>query len=206
MVEKSPFLVFQQFLSPLLCEQIIDDLEAYEPDVDVEGTPVKSVCRNDKYEMLMFEKMQEIIPVVETHYNIKYKGTESVSFEWLPQDSVSTPVSENSSYLRKQWLRTRERDLTGIIFLCDYQETVPFDSLYEVYGGKLEFPQHQFGFNAQRGTLVVFPSDPHFINVNSKIMYGDLFQARIQITATKPFIYQPTDFPGDYTSWFREFV
>ncbi len=203
---KSPFLIIQDFVSPLLCEQIIDDLEAYEPDVDVHGKPVKAIRSNEQYEAILFEKLQTVIPTIEMHYGITYKGTESINFEWIPQEAHGDPICENSSYLRKQWLRTRERDLSAMLFLCDYQDKVPFDSDYEIYGGKFEFPQHSFGFNAQRGTLVVYPSDPHFINVNAPVTYGDLFQVRMQITATAPFIYNPKDFPGDYRTWFKEFV
>jgi hypothetical protein len=206
MEAKSPFLIIQDFISPLLCEQIIDDLEAYEPDVDVNGKPIKAVRSNEQYETILFEKLQEIVPTIEAHYGIEYKGTESIAFEWLPQESQGNPVCENGTYLRKKWLRTRERDVSAMLFLCDYQDKVPFDSDYEVYGGKFEFPQHGFGFNAQRGTLVLYPSDPHFINVNAPVTYGDLFQVRFQITATKPFIYNPQDFPGDYRTWFREFA
>jgi hypothetical protein len=89
-----------------------------------------------------------------------------------------------------------------VLFLSDYQESPSFDSEYEVYGGKLEFPQHAFGFNPRRGTLVLFPSDPHFINVTSDVFVGELFQSRLQLAASTPYFYDSEMFPGNYTQWF----
>jgi hypothetical protein len=103
-------------------------------------------------------------------------------------------------------MRLYNRDFTGVIFLSDYQEQVPFDDEYEVFGGKLEFYSHKFGFNPQRGTLIIFPSDPHFINATSPIQAGDLFQIRFHITCTQPYLYNPKNFPGNYTTWFNETV
>ena len=90
------------------------------------------------------------------------------------------------------------------MFLSDYSENYPFDSDYEVYGGKLEFPQHDFGFNPERGTLIMYPSGPHFINAFSEVLAGDLFAARFHFGTHMPFLYNPEEFPGDYTNWFSD--
>lgn len=203
---KSPFFVVQDFLSPKLCEQFVDELDLYEPDLDKEDKPLLTIRQNEKLEAYIFERLQGVIPSLEKHYGLKYKGTEPVVFQWAPEEyQGSKPVCENSNYLRKKWVRTKSRDLTGILFFSDYQDKLPFDNEYECYGGKLEFPQWGFGFNPQRGTLIVFPSDPHFINVTTPVLAGDLFKAKIQIAADSPFLFQPADFPGDFTEWFKEF-
>jgi hypothetical protein len=137
------------------------------------------------------------------YYQQAYKGTERMQFEWYPEGCTSEFVCENSEFLRQKWLRTKARDFTCILFLSDYQEKIPFEQEFEVYGGKLEFVQHKFGFNPKRGTLIVFPSDPHFINITTPILAGDLFQVRIQIAAKSPYLYNPQDFPGNYTTWFK---
>ena len=204
-MSKSPFLIKQEFVSPKLCEFIVDSLQFVDPDESKEGKPVKTVKRDEATQMLIFDRLQEIVPEIEEHYNIKYKGTEEMDFEWYPQDSINgESICENSNYLRKKWVKTKDRDISGILFLSEYQDKVPFDSEYEVYGGKLQFPQHDFGFHANRGTLILFPSGPHFINAVNSIYAGDLFQVRIQIAAKNSMIYQPVDFPGDYTTWFEE--
>jgi len=173
------------------------------PEVNQEGKPVKTVRTNTTYEEIIFERLEPLIPALEKHYEFQYKGTEQpFSFEWFTQDSVGEPTCDNSSYLRKKWLRTKARDFTGILFLCDYQETTPFEKDFEVYGGKLEFPQWGFGFNPQRGTLIVYPSEPHFINMTARINAGDLYQVRFHMAATSPYIYKPEMFPGDLNSWF----
>lgn len=204
---KSPFYVIQDFISPLATEQIVDDLDLVEPDTDADDKPIMSSKFHEASELTIFNALQDVKDEVLEHYGIKYHGTESVRFEWYPQGSTKHDMRcENSSYLRKQWVRTQVRDITGVLFLSDYQNKVPFDSEYEVYGGVLEFPQHGFGFNPQRGTLILFPSDPHFLNTITEIMYGDLFLARFHIAAESPLVYQPSDFPGDYTKWLERFA
>lgn len=199
---KSPFFVVQDFISPMMCEDIVDSLEFNVPDVDKDDRPIPTIKTSEIAEQVIYERFLQLIPQLEKYYNVSYKGMERVQFEWFPQGSEGEAHAENSNFLRGKWLRTKQRDLTAVLFLSDYQEHDQFEQEFEVYGGKLEFPQHKFGFNPQRGTLVVFPSDPHFINITSGVFIGDLFQARIQLAAQTPYIYQPRDFPGNYTMWF----
>lgn len=203
MSDKSPFYVVEEFISPLMCEDLVDACEFNEPNYDRGGHAAKTIKTNETGEQMLFERLQHILPDLQTYYQLKYKGTERMTFEWFPQESAGQFVCENSEYLRNKWLRTRNRDLTAILFLSDYQEKTPFEQEFEVYGGKLEFVQHKFGFNPQRGTLVVFPSDPHFINITTRVVAGDLYQVRIQLAAQTPYLYNPQDFPGNYTTWFR---
>lgn len=203
-VAKSPFKVYQKFLSPKTCEQFCDAINFTDADTDVEGKPIKMVKHNAMIEELIYARIQTIVPELEKYYNIQYKGTEQIMVEWYSEGVTGKPQCENSHYLRKKWVRTIPRDLTAVLFFSDFQDQPPLDSDYEVYGGKLEFPQHNFGFNPQRGTLVVYPSVPHFINATAEIKAGELYQARIHLSATTPFLYNPEQFPGDYTNWFND--
>lgn len=203
MITKSPFLVYRLFISPLLTEEIIDSLDVNTPDIDKKGNPLRLTRHHDKSEKILFDRLQVIIPEIEKHYGIHYRGTEHLMFEWYPQGSRGELRSENSDYLRKKWVRTKDRDISAVLFLSDYNDKVPFESEFEVYGGKLEFPQHQFSFNPNRGTLIIFPSVPHFINATSTILAGDLFQVRIHTAASVPFLYDPKKFPGDFREWFK---
>lgn len=202
MVPKSPFLVKQQLLSPLMCEKIISALDVTIPDEDKQGKPLVSVRHNKKHEMGVFERIEPLLDEIEEHYDVEYRATERPVFEWYVEDVEDDWKCGNSEYLRKKWVRVRDRDLTGIIFLTDHQDTIPFDPDFEVKGGKLEFPQHRFGFNPERGTMVLFPSDPHFLHRTAPIAAGELFQIRFHIATAEPFLYQPTDFPGDFKNWF----
>lgn len=206
-VIKSPFYIVQEFISPLLCEQIVDGLNFIEPDVDEKDDPIVTVRNNDRFETVLFRCLQQQMPDIEQYYGIQYKGTKQFEFKWYPQDCKGDPkiTCENAMYSesKKVWIKNRDRDLTGIIFMSDYNSIVPFESAYEVYGGKYEFPQHNFGFNAQRGTLILYPSGPHFLNAVAPVVAGDLFLAKFHIAAKLPFIYQPSEFPGDMTTWFE---
>lgn len=200
---KTPFFVVQDFVSPMMCEDIIDQCDFNVPDTDKEGHYIKTVKTCEPAEAAIYERLYKLIPTLQQHYGFDYKGTERMAFEWFPEGSQGQFQCENSEYLRGKWLRTRNRDFTAVLFLTDYQEKVPFERDYEAYGGKLEFVQHQFGFQPNRGTLIVFPSDPHFINITTKLLLGDLFQVRIQMVAKTPYIYDPRKFPGNYTVWFN---
>jgi len=201
---KCPFFIKQEFLSPLLCEEIVDQLEMFHPDTDPDGFPIKTAKGHEHSEERLFERFKELIPSIEEYYNCTYRGTEPMLFEWFPRSCPGEkPHCENSGYVNKKWVRQKDRDLTCIIFFSNLQEVVPFDDEYEVLGGKLEFVQHQFGFNPERGTLIVFPSGPHFINNTAPIRVGDLFQVRFHIATSPPYHYNPKLFPGDYRSWFK---
>jgi hypothetical protein len=199
---KSPFYVVEEFISPLMCEEVIDLANFTVPDTNKDGFEIKTSKTSDVAEELLYERLMWLMPELSAHYQLIYKGTERMMFEWFPEGSKGEFACENSEFLRGKWLRMKPRDITAILFLSDYQDKLPFDNEYEVYGGKLEFVQHQFGFNPQRGTLIAFPSDPHFINITTPIQHGDLFQVRMQLAAKTPYIYQPKDFPGNYTVWF----
>lgn len=206
MTVKSPFIVKQEFASPLMCEDVVDACLFNVPDKDKDGKEMKTVRTSDAAESLLYNRLIDLMPSLEAHYGIKYRGMERMAFEWFPEGSEGTFQSENSEFLRGKWLRTRARDLTAILFLSDHAQDDAFEPGQEVYGGKLEFTQHKFGFNPTKGTLIVFPSDPHFINVTAPVLAGDLFQVRIQISAQAPFLYNPSKYPGNYTSWFSDLI
>lgn len=199
---KSPFFIVENFISPLMCEDVVDALGLTVPNVDKDDHEILTLKTSEVAEQIVYERMLQLIPELEQYYNVMYKGMERVQFEWFPQESVGEVHCENSTFLRGKWLRTKQRDLSAILFLSDYQESTQFEEEFECYGGKLEFPQHKFGFTARRGTLVVFPSDPHFINITTMVTVGELYQARIQLAAQSPYIYQPQNFLGNYLSWF----
>ena len=201
---KSPFYVVREFISPLMCEDIIDMCNFTIPDIDKDGKAVKTFKRCEPAAEVVYERFRDLVPKLQVHYGLEHKGMEQPDFEWLSEGSSTKPQGENSVFVRGQWLRVKPADLTCVLFLSDYSDTVPFEQEYEVYGGKLEFPQHKFGFNPERGTLIVFPSDPHFINLTSEVVVGDLYQARFNVVAKTPYLYQPNQFPGNYLSWFKD--
>lgn len=204
---RSPFLVFQEFLSPLHCENIVDDLDLTVPNEDVNGTPQKMVMHHDRLETQIYEKFLDIIPNIEAHFNVEHRATSEIDFTWIPQGSPQgEPVCENSTLLgnsKKTWVKVRDRDFTCVLFLSQYCNSPDFDSLYEAYGGKLEFPTWGFGFNPEIGTMIVYPSAPNFINITSPVHVGDLVIVKFHIATANQFIFNPRDFPGDYKTWFQ---
>jgi hypothetical protein len=205
MTTKSPFYIIQQFLSPLKCEDLVDSLDFFVPDRGPDDKPIKTLRFNEKAQELIYNRFLDFIPEIEKHYNVEYKGTEEIFFEWFTEECAGDPPHcENSEFLRKKWVRTKNRDFCGVLFLSSYQNKPEFETDYEVYGGKLEFAQHEFGFNPERGTLVIFPAGPHFINATAPVHLGDLYQCRIHFATKSLYMYDPTQFPGDYRTWFLD--
>jgi len=191
----------------MMSEDIIDSMNFTAPDIDKDGNVLPSLYFFSDIDDVIFERLQSLIPDLESHYDIEYVGTEPMTYEFYPQGYKNEEVkSENSVHLKGKWLRTKNRDLTGIIFLNDYNDRPPFENYFEVYGGKIQFPQHDFSLNPERGTLVLFPSVPHFLNGLTPVQVGDSAMVRFHITAKKPFLYDHTKFPGDYKTWFEEFA
>lgn len=203
---KSPFLVIQDFLSPKQADYIVDTLNIVEPDTNHDEKPIKTARFNHHCETLVFSELENIKAAVEEYYGLTWKGTEQMTFEFFPEDCANglEPTCSNSVYTNRKWVRNKPRDLTGVIFLSDYNtgSDEKFDPTFEVYGGKLQFPQYDFSFHPQRGTFVIFPAGPQFIHAVSKIEAGDLFMVRFHICADQLWPYDRKDFPGSPASWF----
>lgn len=202
MLNKSPFIIIDDFISPLLCEEIVNNVPYQIAKPTSQGTLPISSTHDETYQPIIFDKIQPLIPKLETYFNFKYKGMEKVNFEWVAQTSSIDAHSENSDLIEQRWVKTRERDFCCILFLSDFNEQAPFDSNFECYGGNLEFINHCFNIRPSRGSLIVFPSDPRFSNATAPVQIGDLYQIRVHIAASETFIYHPKQFPGDYTCWF----
>lgn len=203
---KSPFFVVQNFLEPLLCENITDSLKFFHPDTDADGIPQRTIRGHEDMDLLVYDKFSKFINNIEKHYGVKHRGVSPMIYEWYTEGCKGyIPHCENSDYTNNKWIKTSDIDFTGVIFMSEYQDTVPFDSDFEVFGGKLDFSFWNFGLNPQMGTLVIFPSCPNFVNATSTIKAGDLYQIRFNISTDKPFVYDRANFPGEYTEWFKEF-
>ena len=206
---KSPFLIFQHFLSQDECDAIATKVRV-KPDLDTEGYEIAMMRNEHTQENVIFERFKQHIPLIEEHYNLKYKSAETVQFHQFPITNGSKlaemPYCDNAAYKRKKWVRVNSRDLTCLLWLKDYQDQPPFDMQHHVYGGKHEFPIYNFSFQPQAGTLVVFPSNERFIQATTPILVGELQLAKFWIHGQGIWLYNPAEFPGDYRTWFNDVV
>lgn len=205
---KSPFLVFQDFLDSDRCDEIAREVRV-EPDLDPEGIPLAMERHYVPLEDEIFEKFKPLISKFQQHYTgFKYRGTEHLVFQQFPATGkvAEEPHCENAVYKRKKWVRVKDRDLTGVLWLKDYKDTPPFNTETQVYGGKLEFPIYNFGFQAQKGTLVIYPSNERFISLTSAVLVGELQCIRFHVCGEGMWLYNPDDYPGDFRVWFNDVV
>jgi hypothetical protein len=55
-------------------------------------------------------KFKNIIPDLEKHYDLKYRGTEEILFQYFPVSKgiAEEPNCANSKYLRKKWVKVKD--------------------------------------------------------------------------------------------------
>jgi len=216
----SPFLTVEHFISPSACEKLIEELAIAVPSKDESGRPLKHlrILKDAEHAAYFKQLVQSQVGAIEERYNATVVGMEPPVFEQyfedpahpadLHDDPDKSHGCENSKFLRKKWVKTKDVDLVGYISLKDYGGGVPLDPRFEVYGGKLEFAAYNFSIVPQRGTLVLFPAGPHFITALSPILVGSMEQIKVTVKLKKSdgemWIYQPSSFPGTYTEWFTE--
>ena len=205
---KNPFLIFEEFISPLQCEEIIIDNNVRFTNVDKDGKVIPLFFSNKLIEnRLLPQLVEEVIPSVESHYNVEVEGIKPFTMELYPQgyDGHLKPRCENSVYSKElnKWVRYNDNDFTGILFLNDFSNTPPFDNDFEVDGGRLEFINHGFSFNPVRGNLIIFPGASNFINHTSEVIIGELTQIRFHIVTNPPFMYNMIEYSGNYKTWFN---
>jgi len=216
---KSPFFVVQDFLSGKMCEELISQYEVRAPNLDQDGRPTKleKQLTPDKGQAIILEKLRPLIPLIEERYNAEYRGTEPITISHFPENEklvAQAPGCESAQFVRRKWVKTKDIDLTATVWLKDYQDQVPLDPRFEVYGGKLEFPAYDLSLVPQRGTLVIWPAGPHFITAISPVLVSDSYQLKINIALSAKdggiWLYDPRQFPcgkeGFIHSWFKEFL
>ena len=153
----------------------------------------------------------DMVTIIEDRYDCTYQGLQQPSYQYYPESPnvIAKDLGcENAKWLsnKKKWVQYKDVDLVGYIWLKDYHETIPLDPSYEVYGGKLEFPVYDFSLLPQRGTLIIFPTGPHFLHLMSPVLFGDLYQIKLNINISQKngnrFFYQPSNYFQDWRSWF----
>lgn len=209
----SPFLIVEHFISPAICERLISELGVDFPSIDEKDRPLKNerILKDPEYVQLFKNLMQGQVHDIEQKFKAAVVGMEPAVFSQYFEDAKN-PCEyhgcENAKFIRKKWVKSKDVDLVGFIWLKDYGSGVPLDPRIEVYGGKLEFPAYNFSLIPQRGTLVLFPAGPHFISAISPVLVGSLELIKITVKmksdSGEMYFYDPKNHPGTYQEWFAE--
>lgn len=199
-----PFFIVKNFISPLICERLIDDLRTLKirPNIGQNGFPKKMLLMNKLNSLRIAQTFDPYIPLLEKHFDFGYKGTHDIFFEWFPENYMAEPPkTEGYERTKKGWTRYREVDFIGILWLNEHNDQPPFDPSFETYGGQLEFPTFDISFNPERGTLLIFPSSPNFIYTVSGIKAGSLTQAKFTIRSEVPYNFEKEKFNCNPANW-----
>jgi hypothetical protein len=203
---RSPFFIIHEAISPLQCESAADSAEFIALDTNKAGQPIMTVKHTEIAHAVVQSAIEAHRDAIEHHYGAKLINIDLTRVQCADQTVAPVATCDNSVRIKDKWLRVHNRDLTALVFLSDYNDKVPFDGEFEVYGGKMEFPSHNFGFNPVRGTMVIYPSDPHFTHVFSRISMGELFVTKTFIQLDVPLLYSPKNFPGTWQQWLEQSI
>lgn len=210
---KSPFFIVEDALSPIKCEQLIAEFGIKIPSFDEKNKnkPLRHdrILRDASAQAPLQHLLQNHVAAIEERYESVVRGMDSPLFQQYfenPNNPCELHGCENAKFVRKKWVKNRDIDLVGFLWLKDFNGGVPLDPRFEVYGGKLEFAAYDFSLVPQRGTLVLFPAGPHFITAISPVLVGTYEHIKIAIKMSNledgPWLYQPSNFGGTYQEWF----
>lgn len=197
MCMSQPFLLLNDLLSLHICEDIVNDLYTINllDDIDTTALHKREELTDEALVDIMLRLGKHISPSIESHFNVKVNKIEHIEYECVfSPHPVSEPSCENSTYIKEfnQWMRDKSYDFTAVLFLkSEYDKTEDIDTSIEVYGGTLQFPQHNIKLHPSAGCVVVFPSDPHFINIIGTVQMGSLFLIRMHFSCDTMYIYNP---------------
>jgi hypothetical protein len=207
-----PFIVAEEFLSPLRCESIVKQYGLSRPSLDERKQPInyKRDLEADVTFPITDELMANFGAELEQRFGAKLRDDKPI-FKFLQffENSKEKPEAlgcANSTYHRKKWERVRDIDLVGLIWLKSYCATVPLDPREEVYGGKLEFPRWNCSLTPQRGTMVIYPAGPQFLTSTSHVLVGNLelikFGIKLSAPDGSPWQFEQERYSGNFPEWF----
>lgn len=121
-INKSPFLIQREFISPLLCEDIMQDvIKALSfPNVDENNIPQQMECTlNDRLQNIIIEQCEnKIIKNIETYYNTTVDNITKPKVLWYPEGYTNNNIiCDNANYTDKHWIKTKNRDFSLTVFL-----------------------------------------------------------------------------------------
>ena len=64
---KSPFYVVEEFISPLMCEEIVDSCDFLVPNRDQNGKEIKTQKTSDRAETIIYERLLGLLPELQAH-------------------------------------------------------------------------------------------------------------------------------------------
>ena len=186
------------------CEIIIENANLRFPDVGPRGKPKRTSIGKKGIADKVIAIFSEYEEDIEEYFGTEFLQFSPPSIEWQPQGCIQEAVRCDNSVLKNgRWSRVNSSDFTCILFLKDYNDKPDFDPLFECYGGQLTFPTHDVTLKPMRGTLVVYPSGPNFINQIAAPVAGDNVYIKFSIICEKPYVYDPKKFPRPGVGWFK---
>lgn len=202
-LHKSPFILVENFLTKNECEDLILSLQHSIPNRDEKNYAIKTIKYNQLAEIRIMPKLDDFLDQTEPYYGFTTKDISPFNFEWYAETYKGGMLkADNALYINNKWVKSRDIDFTILIFLSDSKTTSITDTMFECFGGKLEFFNHKLTITPKAGTILMYPANDHFLNTFTEVGLGNLNCIRVEITASIPYVYNPKDFPGDYRTWF----
>lgn len=200
---KSPFLVIENFISPLLADEIIVNTNFNTPDLYPDDKPMVTTKFDEEFDDIISDRINKlVVPILAKHFDTSISTIHPIEIEMLVPDAHVPVHADGFNLVDNNWVKTKPWDFTAILFLSEHTNETNIDDLTQCNGGKLEFINFNFSFNPTVGTLIVFPNDPRFSNASSYVKIGECYQIRIHLQSDIMYLYDPSKFKGSPDIWF----
>lgn len=184
MTNNKNFLTLNSFFKEDDCKSIIDKLRtAKVSKKHILETKSCSILNCDYLENKLIFSLDPLIEKIEEYFNIKVDAISAFKFETYKEGYIPEKIlkSDNSIYSNGKWVRYNDYDFSIIIALTEQNKSAKLKKEYDSYGGSILFPNHSIDIDMRRGDVIVFPSEPNFINYVNEIKLGNRIQIRIHI-------------------------
>lgn len=182
---KSPFFVVKSFVSPMVCETIVDRLFDKQVRYAKNG---RVVIDDDNTTNEIYKRFIPVIKSIEEYFDYQNMGVD------IDIERYFTGSDEFSFLTHKDFKTKQTHAFEGLLFLSDYQETPPLELEYEVYGGKVKFTSWNFRVLPNRGNMIIFPKNIRFKHIITPVEVGNLFLIRLKLKSTKRWIYEKSKY------------
>ncbi len=193
---KSPFIIQDGVITPLECENILNDLIVGE-FIDEFTSQYKSQHVLDETNLQYIVNIaKSLFSTINSHYDVKCHKIENIGFTYgKHRCEASLFKSFNSVFYNNVWVRNEFNDFTLTIFLTSFHHNKePIDTEFESHGGAFQFPQHNTSIYPDRGGVLIHPSDNHFMRNHTAIDNGTLCFIDVTISCDGLYFYDPFKF------------
>jgi len=198
----SPILQITDFISPLLCEELLYTLPLTNPSVDSFNRPIITEINSLVVHRHIKDRISPLLQLVNDKYQVNSISYTPPIVNWLSdgvkqhakQDNVIYDI-QNGIWYKKE----KNKSFSVIVFLTN-SISGTLDT-GDVYGGNIKFHSFSYDVIPEMGKMLVIPCAPQFIHSISKILFGNMVFVKFCINTSQEYTYSNDNFSVVSAKW-----